>query len=1369
MNKKEIFTFRGINQDVTKSKHPKEFYYEGNNIRISSTDSQSTGSITNEKGTEISLSIPAPTIDFNTSNINYGTSQLKFKTKELDVLQGETSGTQVIIGHTIARDNIIIFSTDSNGFDCVWELVEDNETFKLTLLYLRSIGFNKEKPIQSIFNFENDNIQKVYWVDGENQLRFLNTKHKKATENKEALIDVAANTINVVGNFNISQPKITEIVSGGTHTAGMIQYAYNLYRLNSSQTKLSPLSPLVPLDKGKGQGGGEVNEIVGSTPIVEMSDLDPEYTHIKVYAVKYTSYNQSPSVSLIKDQEIGSTRAVTVFDDGNVINDLSLSEFLFLGSDPIIPKHIEVKDNILFPSNIKEQHFDVDIDTRAYSFDNVSTATIYNDIKVKDIEEGQPSIPSIIQMPINIDKEGNRFFDDGLSTSHPTESNPVVRQVVTGAAFKVDPSTFTVPLKHDAINIDYNRFKYQADGVTYGGEGKYIKYEIVGNNTIHNPDTYKFFKDNEIYRLGITFYNRLGQKSLPKWIADFRAPEGNLKGEYNTLKLTLKPEFFVWLNTSSNFESEDDKPVGYRVLRANRTQNDRSIITQGFLNGMMSNFRDGGSKSDGSFNDQGRYRCQEGNKLPSLQRVYGKHHTQMEGMLHNLKLDNVNTNDDMREVHKASSSDNWIAETFQYNIIMQMFSPEVMFSNVSLYEGLQLRVKGALKAKEAKFWGQARNTNTKDIMHDGKVLHGLTPHEDIQYSNTGETRVSGNIDAMADLGIFGPASPRDDHTEMDFYQFYRNFTGDYYEANGKKYPVYGKPEIAERGQGGRFYNNDANFKYYNSLQPMLADGGDGSGENSPAITSVNSWGAKNLTFVLGPDDRDIVTSRPKLENLWSQSGIAESNVMLIAEFVKDDRQIYLGGMYGGNTYEDKKRTNYIEIGSYVDIAIDSITINSPGDTFVGKFRFGKLLKTDTEVYSPSSMQISEIVEGYIESSVDLKNRNDISLTGWDSRFQPRYDEYHKYNRVYSQEPTLILNQDVDYNFRKIKNFDSRIMASKIKVPGEFIDNWTDFLVNEVQDLNGKYGPINALTSFKDNIYAIQDKALAYVAVNPRVQVQGSDGIAVELGKGNILHDYKYVTTDSGTLNKWSVIPTQHAIYYFDNINKSFNRFSNKLERLSEMHGLHSWFQNEVEYDTIKLDNPIIGTGAHVGYDLINNSIMLTLKQNNSKTLIFNEATNSFVSFMDYFPSRYISNNGRLYSILDNDNTIHEHFKGEYNSFYGQYKPSYITLLVNPNSNAECVFNNIEFNSELYLNDIDQSNQTLTHIHAWNEYQDSGKIPLVIGRNSNLRRKFRTWRANIPRDGRNRIRNPWIYLKLELDNTNNYKLILHDIIVSYTLQ
>jgi len=320
------------------------------------------------------------------------------------------------------------------------------------------------------------------------------------------------------------------------------------------------------------------------------------------------------------------------------------------------------------------------------------------------------------------------------------------------------------------------------------------------------------------------------------------------------------------------------------------------------------------------------------------------------------------------------------------------------------------------------------------------------------------------------------------------------------------------------------------------------------------------------------------------------------------------------------------------------------------------------------------------------------------------------------------------------------------------------------------DLNGKYGPINGLASFADNIYTFQDEAIAAISINPRVQIQGSDGVGLELGKGGILYDFDYISTKSGSVNKWGIITTKKGIYYYDILNKAIGRVPDATKTmLSDVKGMHTYFNTHYNYDSLKKDNPILREGALFGYDNFNNDVYFTLLQGDeSFTWCFNELKDNFIDLKTYKPSMYIYKGERFIIVPSNNRDLYEQYRGEYNKFFGQYQPSYITLQINPESDLDCVFDNIYFNSELYLDDIDQPDKTLTHIQAFNEYQDSGRIPLIFGRDKNLRRKFRQWKANIPRSGRNRVRNPWIFLKLELDNTSNYKFILHDVIISYSI-
>lgn len=1504
MNREVKHTYKGMNQDLSKSKLPNEFYFEGKNIRIVATNSQSTASVTNEKGNEFILTVPTPNIDGLTKNINFGPKSLSYTTDEIDLqyLVGGSyliSGDQIIIGHSNVRNNIILFTTDNNGFDCIWKI--NDTSFDIELLYMRNLNFSTSSPIQVINNFENEKIDKIYWVDGENQLRFINIYHSILNQDLEELIDLTFNSILMVGAFGLTQPEIISISQGGIHTAGMIQYAYNLYRINSSQTKLSPFSELIALDKDN-LGGGEVNEVVGSIPVVKIDNIDLNFTHIKVYAIKYTSFNQIPTISLIDEREIPQSGSLEVYDDGNIIETLSLEEFTFLGSDIIIPKHINSKDNRLFLANYSEINFEVDLDLRAYSFNSSNLAVVYDNLFL-----ATPTTVSGTPFILN----GTNFEDPGLE-------------------------------KFDSVNLDYDTFRYQLNGITEGGEGKYVKYELTQDIT--KEDDSKFFKDEELYRLGIQFYNKYGNISLPKWIADFKAPSGNLKGLYNTLRVELTPDFYIWLNTNV-FTDEYSIPTGYRVLIAERTFNDKTIIANGILSPMMVNDK------TGSKTDVYNYKKLSATTLPKLPNFFMRNVSSSGNVFQTNSLPILNATHLQRlDLNKSSLTEvisnggaSASGSFYQFNPMLQLYSPEILFGEqFSLNNTLRLKIKGALKNTYNASWTKEVNLTGGFNQTEGKVKNGISPYFASGYASSGNVgnifdtgiishpggseanamqknqfyRVYGdnsnslnnpnqqiipitnsyvpsftphisrtdanrastiilnpsNNDATFDLSytvtITYTITPDVGYTGVNYDIFLKDsqdggdydtllnvnnvqiithtythlvttsqpdntYTLNYYlainpDANFNfnldvnieytedqtitpfaqtlleqtdslgnsvsliptpivanpgyivdpvtpvSVDIYGSPEIAERGSDYSSYNNDSKYRYTNSLQSILTDGETKESDDGfcgRRIVTMNSFGQRAITLVTGPDN--LTTdhwNRKSLEQLFYDTGITGDNFGIIGELVKPDVEIYLGNIYGGNSYEDKKRSNYIEIGDYKDITTNIIDIKSPGDTFVNNFRFERITKLDTANDNQCAQQIVEIVEFTTETTVDLVNRNDFSLLDWEAKFQASNTDYHKYNRVYSQQANLITRRDLNFNFKKINFYDTNIVATRFKFPGELIDSWTDLQPNEAITLDGKFGAINSLHQYMDELYVFQDSGIASLSINPRIQVQGDDGVSIELGKGTVLNDYKYISNDSGTINKWSVVNSLAGIYYYDTLNKSLNIISKNISGLSDIKGLHTKFQ-ENDTSILRINNPVLKQGVVAAFDYINNEMFITFHQGDkSFTVSYNEAANSFVSFYDYLPSRYISKGDNFITTDPTNTMIYKQYAGNYNEFYGEMFPSYITLLVNPTPDMDTVFDNIKYKSEIYLDDIDQPDVTLSKVQLYNEYQDSGLVPLVLGRDKNLRRKFRDWNAILPRVAtrRERIRNPWTYLKLQLDNENNYRMILHDIIISYTI-
>ena len=1347
MIKQQTLGFQGMLKDLSKSKQSDK-YFDAKNIRILATDKNSSLAMTNESGNEILFSIPLPVfnsaetkIEYNTGSqqksISYKTTSSSYPKCQLEeyftLSEGvdKTSGVQKIIGVKELRDSVLVVTTDNNGWDCFWELTGINsEVYDIELKYMSNLGFSTDNLLQILFNYENSVIQKVYFVDGKNQLRFINLKQSISNGDSINLIDLNSSTIDTVSTLDLSQPKITNVISGGSHTSGMIQYAYGLYILNGSQTTISPLSQLTPIDKGLNLGGGEVNESLGKSVNVTIENIDEKFTHIKLYSIKYTSYNQIPEVKIVADREIDSSGLFSFTDTGLDGTEMSLEAFLFLGSNPIIPKHITTKDNRLFAFNIKEVSFDVDLDTRAYSYNSFSQAIIMEDV-----------------------------------VAGPSG--------VSGTNFVV-PANFNVPPKHDCINADYDSYKYQSDGSTLGATGKYVSVEFF-QDFINQDEAknYKFFKDREIYRIGIKFYNRRGQATEAKWIMDLKAPEGNLEGNYNRLKVSLTNEFTNWLNNSSNFESEDDKPVGYRIIRADRQLSDRTILTQGMINPMVANYahRDKHRDYNLRVNDTN---SNESNKMPSVTRIFETQvpFTKCTDYL-DLSANNPNdptnlNNGKDREGFISASSRDWRAQTYQHNRLMQMFSPEILFNDVQIDSSYKLNVVGLSSRSLIANWSTETNPVSGVNEVEAKFLHGVS----LSSPGVQTQDIASDPNFLMDRSFFGPTNGENTRAT---HQLYQSFNGLFHKNTGTKiYELYGSPEVTESGADFKAYNNDFSLRYSNHLKTMLIDDWrETNAVNNDAevqIRGCNTIGSRCITFVEGPDESDFpITSRKSIETIKNNTGISENEGVLLAEFVKDSSVIYTGGIYGGNSYEAKKNSSYIEIGDYSSISNLSVTINSPGDTFVDVFTFAKFTKDSIESEDLSYNILSEIVSIKVETSVDLKNRNDLSITEWDNRWQPRMDEYVAYNKVYSQQPTLVKTTTDGDKLKKIQEFDGRIISSKEKIPGEFIDNWTDFLENEKMDLNGQFGPINSVAKIRDEIFCLQDNAVARISVNPRVQTVGSDGLSVELGTGGILHDYNYITTTSGSLNRFGSISTPKGFYYVDLLNSSIAYSDgSSVINLSDAEGFHSEFLKKINYEELYLDNPVLGNGVNCGFNSVNSDVYFTFhKSSGSFTISFNEKANAFVSYYDYKPSWYI-NKGKAMITTNSTNTqLWEHFKGNSNSFYGEIFNSSITFHVVP-QRGEAVLNGLEYKLEA----LDSNGQILnldglTNVRVYNDYQDSEEVELILRKNSF--KKFKKWNVKLPRNKgtRDRVRGPWGFVELIFKNPDGKMITLHDTTIFYT--
>jgi hypothetical protein len=523
--------------------------------------------------------------------------------------------------------------------------------------------------------------------------------------------------------------------------------------------------------------------------------------------------------------------------------------------------------------------------------------------------------------------------------------------------------------------------------------------------------------------------------------------------------------------------------------------------------------------------------------------------------------------------------------------------------------------------------------------------------------------------------------------------------------------------------------------------------------------------SQNITFVDGSE-------RPYETIMASAlSGVYETNdQVMLAEIVRANIN-----QYGGSKYEDRTLNKYIEVGVYKTLATTTYNIIDNGDTFVGNFTFARIARIDGVSFNYQRMQMTEMVRFPVETSINIFNRSDSSFGGWEAQFLPTNESFHKYNTVFSQEANVIYSIPDPYLFTKNTEFNNRLIASKPKISGETIDSWLDVLVNEELYLEGEYGAINRLLKLNDALYCFQRDGVSVVSVLPRVQVQSSDAIAIELGVGNVLNTYQYLNTQSGCEDFNGVISTSSAVYYADRIRRSINTITpNGLSGLSDKMFVSSYVKG---FETTYINKP----RYTLGFDPISDDVLFAVRKGydsvipDSEVLMFSENASHFTGIYDFSPEFLFTVDGKLHSVpssLADRNKLYTHFTNSNScTFYGQVKPMELTICLNPSSAlGDAIFNTVEWTHDIY-NTIDTDvryDENITAFTCWNDYlvSDSANV-------ADIRRKWRISRLHIPRSSSNhisRMRGQYLFIKMTYTPASASKgILLNDVILYYNEQ
>lgn len=471
------------------------------------------------------------------------------------------------------------------------------------------------------------------------------------------------------------------------------------------------------------------------------------------------------------------------------------------------------------------------------------------------------------------------------------------------------------------------------------------------------------------------------------------------------------------------------------------------------------------------------------------------------------------------------------------------------------------------------------------------------------------------------------------------------------------------------------------------------------------------------------------------------------------------RDLDYNTLYGGNDENALERIQWIPAS--LSTPVSSNILMSGGDTYFQKW--------DCLTSYPSTEEdtnsVVDITTFMVETRINLdgrydKNKNIINT------LNARRSNFNKINPVYSQNNNFFSYSILDdkYNLNKYEN---QVVFSLTKEPSSNIDTWTNIPLTSAFSLNGLYGKLNKIINYNDILVAFQDKAISVINFNNRTALSTESGVPIEIANSGKVNGYTVISSAVGCENKNSICQTGSGVYFIDDTSKSVFRFNREgLNNLSTT-GMSQWFRNNL---TKK---------EYIFYDAITHDVYIV---NDSDCLVYNEDLQNFTSFMDYQGMNSLFNIKGHSIVLKNEEgvSVYKMFGGKYNTTFESniHNGYFVEYKVNPEPLIDKIFGNIEYIADSFEdttvdNVIFKEGDTIKYpfetLEVWNEYQKGTTTIKDRFKYPNFEKKFRIWRVDIPRDdsnGRDRIRNPWSYIKLSKLPTDNYKTVFHSLLVKY---
>lgn len=1359
---------KGMNRDLSVSAFNPEFSFENINLRLSTNDGNTLMSWVNEKGTQ----------------------QIEVYQEDSDE---KLSINGTVIGTAVLNHQLVLFTKFTN-VDFIYRLkYRDDEKTQMEgkVLYSGDLGFDTDYPIETLVSYESESIQKIYWTDHRNQPRIINIA-TDVSGKPNTYFDFVP-TLQLRETVRIYK----ELGASGMFAPGVIQYSFTYYNKNGQESNIFYTSPLQYISYK--ERGASPEDKVENAFRISIQNPDTNFDFLRIYSIQRTSINGTPVCKRIQDISltgVSSSATISFVDTGTTGNNVDPTELLYKGGDIISCETLEQKDNTLFMGNISLKRPSIvslksqiamntpSCATRSFTPTFVSSGyyTYYNQLTSKGSGRHYGmTVPCGGFKTGDVYRLGVQFQHKSGKWSDPVFIGDIMQtSLFSGNADNISVPIFTSSLKsgREALaGAGYVRMR--AVVVFPGMIDRNVICQGVVAPTVYTTNNRN---DNSCYCQSSWFFRPMASDDSegvsttvmsPKSSGNLRYTSMQISSSFPKTKAVFNPKFIRQVEIQGEYDDENQFKIdrNYRTMHSPDIEFDDQVSLVDFTGKTYK--QRGYVRFDYTMSDidiQTETPTVSNSGAGFVHKPFSS--TGAKGIVSGLFYDDFLVDDNLGDDRNLAAYPNqrqsckFLVYPWQGNGSLNNDM------NRPANKGIQTAKLKKKVLSNLRYATTVYNSYSSGSGNSFNIPPQIFSSDEVSILKFGNNLYKGNIDTMLNP----------DYADGNYFCFNGMSVIDW--MFGENWIFTDEKTPFDSKAWCKTFNRDPNERNQNGLRKWNG-------------TDEWRWGGDHI----GDDYIDIdikkVPVRMKYKStahMFANFSVSEQNGQLAVVDILQTPTNRFGG-----TSEDALRENiWLPCGE--PVALGGTLYWDYGDTYYQRYDCLKTYPFTREDVN----QVVEIGSFMLETRVNIDGRYDRNR-GQANNLNMSPTNFNLMNMVYSQQDNFFTYRIMPDSYYKDTEFPNQVTWSKNKENGADVDLWTNVTLASILELDGDKGEITALKRYNDQLLCFQDSGIARILAN-EMQLQTTDGVPLEIANSGKVQGKIYFSNTVGCSNKWSIVQTPVGIYFMDSNDKSIYLFNGGLANLSQQ-GFNAWSKKHIPSQEMKW-TPLGFNNFISYYDKMNQDILFI---NNETALAWSERLSTFTSFYDYGNAPFFCNLDDTGVWIKADGKLWKHQAGKYCQFFGVNKPYSITLVGNPEPQADKMFTNIEFRANVEgdgvstessgLDTFDESFDYTFHpeqgsvhgfrfflpfdsLEVWNEYQHGisslsqkdGRGPLqhdLSDRTAHLARKFRMWRCDIPRNNyplptteeewkkerelgisrkirkpMDRMRNSWLYLKLK---------------------